>query len=622
MSISLCIGQEVSIRMNNAIDSMTSNPDYTYKILTSIANNNKNPDSIIARARLNLGNYFNTIGVVDSSMYYTRAALIHLRSKRHMAKAYRTLGSCFRRSGQMDNAIEILYKGLKISEEIGYKEMISIIKSDLGILYINKKEYDKAIQFLQESIESAENQQAVYGNYSNIGTLYFFKGDLDNAEKYFIKALELVPDEKDPKTSATLTLNIGSILFEKKEYKKAGLYFDKSKEIADRYGFKDKSLTAITNKAEVIDKFGDTQKAIAMLSASLVLAKEISNLKIQKDIYENLTNYYTKINKHQSANKALTQFHILKDSMTNARQKKEVTELEVKYETAQKEKEILLLKEDQLVKENEIKRQHLLKKSFVIGFISILIPIIGLLLVYYQKLQVKIKYNAQKEEMDNQKFTSFLKEQELKLANMYVIAQNEERSRIARELHDSIGGNLAAVRLQLLSQKDKKQDTIIEQLNDTYEQVREISHDLIPKKISQTAFTSYINDYLKTLEKSTEPDITFIPHPIEDINTINDHQKVEIFKIIQELMTNTLKHAKAKVIEICLNVYNDSIEILFEDDGIGFDKKKENSGIGLQNIQKRLALLEANMDIDSAINRGTAIRIKIPMTPNDKASQI
>ncbi|MFD0860705.1 tetratricopeptide repeat protein [Sungkyunkwania multivorans] len=604
-------------KLDRALDSLTTNPQYSYLQLSEISNDRTASDKLRATARLHLGSYFNNIGVVDSAIFYAQRSLFHLNEKKHIAKAYRILGSSYRRSGKIDKALDFLYESLKISEEIQYKEMISITKSDLGIHYVNKKEYDKALKFLHESIEAAETDQAVYGNYVNIGVLYFYKGDLDNAQKYFMKAFELTPLEKDPKVASTLALNIGDVFYEKKDLKKAGEYFDKSKEIADDHGFKDKSINASVHKAKVVQGLGNPNEAIFILNNALEDAKELSNLEIQKRIHERLVSIYSDLDDYKAANKALRNFHIVKDSIANLRQEKEVTELEVKYETATKEKEILELKEDQLMISEEIKRQRLLKKVFFIGFLIILIPIIGLLYVYYQKLQVRNKYNEQKEEMHKERISSFLKERELQLANTYALAQNEERDRIARELHDSIGGNLAAIKLQMvdMNHDDNMKQDIIQQLDDTYEQVREIAHDLVPKKISQTAFTSYISDYIKNIENVSAPDITFIPHPVERVNAIDENQKAEIFKILQELLTNALKHAKAKVIEICLNAYDDSIEILFEDDGVGFEPKKTSKGIGLSNIGKRLRMLEAKMDIDTAKNRGTAIRIEIPTAP-------
>ncbi|GAA4107019.1 sensor histidine kinase [Aquimarina addita] len=598
-----------------AEDSMIVNPTYSYHLLLKLLKNKKNPDSIKAKTQLTLGSYFNSIGVVDSSLFYTQNSLIHLRNKKELARAYRIMGSSYRRGGQLDDAIKILFKSIKISEEIDYKDMISKVQSDLGLLYANKKEFDKSIQFLKESIDNAQNEQAVYANYINIGAVYFIQNDYDNAEQYFVKAFELMPSDKDPKVAASIALNIGSVLQKNKKYKEASIYYEKSKQIANTHGFRDKSTNATIHKALLLNELGNIKAAIVMLTNALDEAKAISSLVMQQQIHENLSKIYTEQGDYKAANAAIVEFHMVKDSLNKQTLRNEITELEVKYEAEKKEKEILSLKEDQVVKNEEIKRQELLKKSSIIGFLIVLIPITALFLVYYQKMKVKNKYNAQKDEINKQKIDSFLKEQELKLANTYVIAQNEERSRIARELHDSIGGNIAAIKLQMVDiQKNKGlQNTIINQLDETYDQVREISHNLIPKKISQTEFSNLINEYINTIKKVAAPHITFIPHPKDQVDLINDNQKAEIFKIIQELLTNSLKHAKAKIIEICLNAYSDTVEIIFEDDGIGFDKKKEATGIGLQNIRKRLTLLKATMDIDSSANRGTAIRIQIPI---------
>ncbi|TPN86203.1 tetratricopeptide repeat-containing sensor histidine kinase [Aquimarina algicola] len=653
--------------LNTALDSMMSNPNYSYALFSKISKNKQKSYIVRAEAELGLARYFNSIGIADSSMYYARKSLIHLRSKKHLATAYRVLGSSYRRKGKMKNARQLLFRSLEISEEIKFKEMISKVKSDLGILYINEKDFEKGLQFLKESIAIAENGQAVYGNYVNIGNIYFYKGDFDNAEKYYTKAFELMPKQKDPKVSATIALNLGSVLFENSKYKKASDYYQKSKQIADMHGLKDKSLNASIHQAMVLDAIGNEEDAIGILEAARIPAEKNHNLEIQKTINENLANIYSKIGNHQSANISLKRLYTLKDSIRYKQKQKEIVELEVKYETARKQKEIdllkiktankdlelknqqkaysqialeqalenekktneilvlkntkqqreneiLTLKEEQLLKNEEIKRERLLKRSFIIGFLIILLPIMALLFVYYQKLQIKNEVNMQREEINKQKIDAFLKEQELKLANTYVFAQNEERSRIARELHDYIGGNLASLKLQIENthENDSLQESVLEQLDDIYEQVREISHNLIPKKICDTLYTNYIDNYIESLKKAKKPEIVFIPHPKNKVNRMADHLKVEIFKIIQELLTNALKYAKAGIIEICLNVYDRDIEIIFEDNGIGFDKEQSANGIGLSNIQQRLNQLQAKMDIDSMINRGTAIRIKIP----------
>ena len=290
-------------------------------------------------------------------------------------------------------------------------------------------------------------------------------------------------------------------------------------------------------------------------------------------------------------------------------------ELEVKYQTLRKENQILALKEAQLEKENEIDRQTTIKKAFLYGFLVILVPILALLYVYYQKLQTQSQLNLRQKELNAQKMNSLIKENELEVAKSSLNAQQEERRRIAKQLHDSIGSNLAGIKLQLanLKESDTTQHNVLEQIDQTYELVRDISHDLIPKRFKQDAFTTLVQDYLKTIEEASPIQISFSAYPEHAVNGLKDELKVEIYSILLELITNTLKHAKAKTDEVLLNLHDSIFQLLYEDDGIGFDQNKTARGIGLENVKERLGQLSGNVNIDSVLNRGTAITIEIPV---------
>ena len=181
--------------------------------------------------------------------------------------------------------------------------------------------------------------------------------------------------------------------------------------------------------------------------------------------------------------------------------------------------------------------------------------------------------------------------------------------------HDSIGGNLAGIKLQMSSLKDNNefQKDVMDQVNETYELVREISHDLVPKKFQQNAFTFLLKNYIEKLKKNSSIEIAFSAHPKQDINDLSEKIKVELYQIIQELFTNTIKHANAKNIETHLNIHDAMFQLMFEDDGDGFEVNNLRKGIGLQNIENRLQQLNGNVVLDSAPNRGTVITIEIPL---------
>ncbi|MGB5554827.1 MAG: ATP-binding protein, partial [Flavobacteriaceae bacterium] len=293
-------------------------------------------------------------------------------------------------------------------------------------------------------------------------------------------------------------------------------------------------------------------------------------------------------------------------------------ELEVQYETLQKEKEITTLQEDQILKTEELKRQTTIKYAFLIGFLVILIPIFALLYMYYQKLQAQSQLSQQQAILNEQQLTALKQQQELNLIKATMEGQDEERKRIAQELHDSIGSNLAGIKLQMASLKGDtaKHKSIAGQLDETYQLVRDISHTLIPKKFRQNAFTDLINEYVKSIVASATLNIGFYPHPKEAINIIDEKLQMELFKIIQELMTNTLKHAAANKVEIHVSLIDDELSLIFEDDGVGFNTQQITQGIGFKNIKSRILELNGALHIDTTAHRGTTISIEIPIKKN------
>ena len=188
--------------------------------------------------------------------------------------------------------------------------------------------------------------------------------------------------------------------------------------------------------------------------------------------------------------------------------------------------------------------------------------------------------------------------------------QDRERERISRELHDSIGGNLAAIKLQLNEEKPFLKE-INAQIDNTYEQVRNLSHDLMPPVIRKNDFTDVIESYLHNISRVSKVPIAFSSFTKEKINQLNDKLQIEIFKIIQELITNSLKHAKASTIELQINTIDQEINIHYEDDGIGFDPEQRTTGIGLKNFESRIKNLNGQIKIDTAPNKGAIFIITL-----------
>ncbi|MDO6854556.1 histidine kinase [Cellulophaga lytica] len=539
------------------------------------------------------------------------------------AKAYyfMSLGSSL--NGLVDKSIEWNIKGLQEAEAINDSEYMYLHNVSLAKNYIAQNSIDKAISLLKESISAYGKQQPATTNKAlmQLGNAYSQKKEYDKAKEYYNSSLELSKQLKDLEMELDVRLELAKLIEINNDYPTALQQYAQisNQAKANEYNaiyYKGALLVAkLYYKQEYYDI------ANIGLTTAYINAIDHENLEFQKQILTIQAKSYYKQESYKNAYAIMTQLFSVLNQIKAKQQREIIKELEIQYETIKKEQAISDLKEDQIKQQAELDRQKTIKAAFLIGFLVILIPVIALLYTYYQKMQAQSELAKKNEEINSQKVAALKQEQELKLIKAAIEGQDEERKRIAQELHDSIGGNLAGIKLQLASVKEKTQtlNTISGQLDETYQLVRDISHTLIPKKFRQDDFTQLIKEYTKSITSTGKLNVEFHPHPEDKINTLNEIVKMELFKIIQELMTNTLKHAKASTTDIHLNYFEDSITLLFEDNGKGFDTSKNGEGIGFKNIKSRIEKLNGTLHVDSAINRGTVVSIEIPIknTTND-----
>lgn len=516
-------------------------------------------------------------------------------------------------NGLYDKALES-YLGaiaidLTLKEDSNYHEAVL----GIGRIYLAKGELEKAVSVLEECLEyPAVSTKANY----MLGIIHFEQKDYESCRNRFIAAKNLLKKTPNPKLQHRIELSLGQLEWALENTDAAFGYFEKVINASLQDQYYDVYTEAVVQYGRLATELGYFDQAEMTLSMAYTNAIQWNRLELQKKIINSLRKTYEKKGDYQNAYNLMTQYLAVSNRIEREQNSELVQELEVKYQTLRKENQILALKEAQLEKENEIDRQTTIKKAFLYGFLIILIPILALLYVYYQKLQTQSQLNQQQKELNAQKMSSLVQENELEIAKSSLNAQQEERRRIAKQLHDSIGSNLAGIKLQLaqLKETDTAQSDILKQIDQTYELVRDISHDLIPKQFKQDAFTELVQNYLNTIKEASPIQITFLAHPETEINALQDVLKVEIYSMLQELMTNTLKHAEASTVEVHFNLHDKVFQLLFEDDGKGFEPIPTSAGIGLANVKERLRKLKGKVNIDSVLKRGTAITIEIPIT--------
>ncbi|WP_271406175.1 tetratricopeptide repeat-containing sensor histidine kinase [Tenacibaculum soleae] len=568
-----------------------------------------------------LAYYFNRKVAIDSSIIYAKKSLKFNTQGSDSIKARRKatvcnlLGKNYNVKGLYKESKKWYLQGIEEAQKYNEKYSYYANTHGLALVYYNERELEKALRFFKECLSYKEDKEITYGSYINIGMIY---GELKNyiaSDNYFKKAYNMSLIDNNTNAMVAILLNLGNNAQEQKEVSKAKEFYTETIKISKKQGFHQTKIEARIGLGNVYFFLKDYKNAQLSYGIALIGALELGLLAKQLKIYEKLKVLAIKRKNYKDAFYHNSKYFKIRDSINQLQKVEKINELEVRYETIKKEKEIDLLKKDQELQEFNLKKEKENKKFMLISFLILLVLVIGLLINYYLRLQAQSELNKKEKEINLQKVTTLYKEKELELIKANITGRDLERERIAQELHDSIGGNLAAIKLQLASSNISNPTYIKKvsiQIDDTYNQVRNISHSLVSDKKKGDDFCDEIEMYLNNIGDSSNITASFTAHPKKKINDLPQEIKTEVFKIIQELITNTLKHAKASFMELNVNLSDKKrLNIMFEDNGVGFNFYETKKGLGYLNIKNRLKRINGKLMVDSKKGRGTIINIEI-----------
>lgn len=646
-----------------------------YKKAHSILKSGSAGNRAIARTNLLLAYYFNKRAIIDSSIYYTNQALKFNTvvndslKNRLFSLGYNLLAINYKKRGLLNESKKWHLKGIEASQKYNETNLFYTHTHGLAQTYSELGDYNNALKLFKQCLEYKDDNEIILGSYINIGNIYSRLKDYDNANNFYKKGKILCEKTNNNQGRVIVLLGLGENYQLQKKAQEALKIFQEALAIADKSELNQLSIVSRSSIGSTYISLKKYNEAKLIFSEALQKSVHFGLLQNQNYIYDELRKIAILQDDYKIAYSFFEKASYIKDSINNLQKIKEINELEIKYKTAQKQKEIealkfeneakkltlanqeeaiknillqdeiskknnentilafqnssnkkrneiSLLKKEQQLKTLEINQQKKTKLFTIIAFLILLLPITGLLFQYYKRFKVQRLLNIKQTEITSQKIDGILKDQELELIKASISGQDKERQRISQELHDSIGGNLAAIKLQVnhLNASDFSNiQKISLQLDETYQQVRSISHTLLPKKFSQNKFLEVLESYLKNISEASKIKIAFIPYPKKEINELDEDIQIETFKIIQELLTNTIKHAKASEVEIQLNFIENIVNLLFEDNGIGFDTLKQSKGIGFINLETRIKKLDGSFFIDSKLKRGTIVNIEIPI---------
>ncbi|MBZ0243642.1 MAG: sensor histidine kinase [Bacteroidales bacterium] len=382
------------------------------------------------------------------------------------------------------------------------------------------------------------------------------------------------------------------------------------REVNDQKGL----LRSYINLANGNAKLKNYQKAIRLLDDIKPLLDSVGTLKNQMDFYRNLQWILAENGNYKEAYKAQKTYQTLKDSLFNEEKNHQIVELSTKYEVEKKNSQLAENKEQLTAAQNEIliAQLHVKNRNFwlhILGLISLLVILISVLLIQRQRAESALE-KSQAVIAERDRGTLAL-----------VDAQEEERLRIAKELHDGVGNQLLALHLKWQS-LDKKidSDEVLKKefesgsrmLKDVMDEVRSVSHQMMPKVLSEFGLIPAIEEMLhRSLSTTT------IKHRFDSsaVNQKLDKKlEVAIYRILQELINNVIKHSNATEVQVQLFSNPGYLVLMLEDDGKGMPiAENPADGIGLSSIKSRLHTIDGEFSIVPGPYTGTLVTIRIPI---------
>lgn len=389
--------------------------------------------------------------------------------------------------------------------------------------------------------------------------------------------------------------------------------FEITKHEANKF---DKAI-CLAKRGDIHLKMGNYYKAISDYNLVVPILETIPYSTSLLKVYKNISTCYNEMTNFRAANYFLNKYSLLQDSILNENRIIAVNNLTYKHESEEKSKDIVLLEKDKAFAQRSNAQQRRALSVLGIALGVLLLGFYYLIRFYRDKINTAKIIEVQNDKISQQKIKELQDEIQINSMQSMLTGQELERERIAKDLHDSLGGLLSTIKLQVdnISAKESNVNMIPEYkkatnlLDTAVSEVRSISQNLQPGALSSLGLIPAIRDLINRYDSENGPEIVFQHFDIPA--KMDQSVALGIYRIVQEILNNALKHSEAKEVLIQLNKENDDIIIHIEDDGIGFDTSKKYKSMGLENIKSRVNYLKGTIEIDSRANEGTSFLIHV-----------
>jgi signal transduction histidine kinase len=562
--------------------------------------------------------------VLNMQGYFDSSLLLNLQSVElsrqikdsvYLAKTLFNTGSSYRLKEDYENAVKYYEEGKKLFESFGDRRMIAQTYDILQNLFTGMKQFRKGLEYGKKAIKELteiDNPAMLGTAYNNLGLNYINLLQLDSAKTCFNQALAIALETNDQNMEVNAYLNMGDVFVQQGDYRSLKTYMEKAVRISKEMNFYESEAIALKGLSFYFQYSKNYASAKSYADSALALTFKYDFRNERQKLYTHLSNLSYSVQDIDKGQYYALQSNVLGDSILNETIQKNTLEIEKKYETEKKENQIIKLEADQKVQQLLIKQKSTLNYILIGAAISLFIVV----LLSYRNYK-------QKQKLQQQRISELETQQQLTATEAVLKGEEQERTRLAKDLHDGLGGMLSGIKYSFNTMKgnlvmtpDNAQafERSMDMLDSSIKEMRRVAHNMMPEALVKFGLDTALKDFCNDINLTGVLRISYLSMNVENV-MIDQTTAITVYRIVQELINNTIKHSGAANAIVQLTNSNNILSLTVEDDGKGFDKNLLNAaeGIGWSNIQNRVDFLKASLDVKTENGKGTSVLIELKL---------
>ncbi|MBL0045509.1 MAG: sensor histidine kinase [Flavobacteriales bacterium] len=527
-----------------------------------------------------------------------------------VAASHAKLSTAYTEMQRMDSALVHGFAAAELYEHLHDPQRSAQVRGNLARIYQLQRNFLMAERAGLKAVELLEGTDNIYAQAAACGQLGSVQIDLKKykeAHMNSLRAMEYFQRIGALNDAGVAANQLGIICRETGKQGEGEQYYRLAMELAERSDDLGAVATYAHNIGNVLHEQGKLKEALASYERSLSLSRVHGFLHTRMNVLDDYSELLEKDGRFADALKVERELAHLRDSVIAAEREQSLEEMQVKYETARTEKELLEERAHVEQQSREIAQQRL--RILALGGGSLLLILLGGLVILIVRSRHKAQLNEQ-----------VIAERDRGLKAV-IDSTEAERRRLAGELHDGVGQQLAGLRFQLEDVATRISDRapdersrvagLMSVLDDAGRDVRGIAHNLRPRALDDLGLAPALGDMLhKALDR---PGFTLNYEHFGLEARLPQHVEVGVYRIAQELVNNIIKHADSRSVNVQLLKNKGHLVLMVEDDGKGMGDRTHD-GIGLLSMNDRARAMHGHIDFSNAPVNGTIVTLRLPLT--------